>query len=109
MLTDNEQALYNFFFQKSREDDGFIEESYREIAIVLGCSSSAVSSGIRSLKNKGLISVKVQQGVAGIEVEILKELKIPNKETEIALKDSRSGRNLTKYKNLKDLIKDCLK
>lgn len=75
MLTANERAIYNFFLQKFREDDGFVEESHREIAIILGCSAGGVSGGIRSLVKKGFISVKVRQGLAGMEISILKEVK----------------------------------
>ena len=35
--------------------------------------------------------------------------KKPNKETVKALQDSRTGKNLTKYKNLKQLLNDCWK
>lgn len=78
MLTPNERSLYEFLLQAYREEDGFVKESQREIAMIIGCSTGGIAGGVKSLVKKGFISVKADQGLVGMEVEILKELKNEN-------------------------------
>lgn len=73
-LSNNEQAIYDLFYLACKENDGFVNESHREIGIMIGCSASAVSAAVRSLVNKGFISVNSDRGKAGMEILILKEI-----------------------------------